>query len=70
MIQSLEEAIDAKNPGRIERAMILYTANVSNNNHDLLLEKAEQTMKALSVRKGSHGNDTTCEPSPTHVTNT
>mgnify|MGYP003686667283 CR=1 FL=1 len=60
MIQSLEEAIDAKNPGRIERAMVLYTANVSNN-HDLLLEKAEQTMKALSVRKGSHGNDTTCE---------
>lgn len=49
--------------------MVLYTANVSNN-HDLLLEKAEQTMKALSVRKGSHGNDTTCEPSPIHVTNT
>lgn len=59
MVQGLEEAIESKNAGMIEKAMMVYTANVSNNNQDQLLERAEQTLKALAVRKGSQENDVT-----------
>lgn len=59
MVQRLEEAIESKNAGMIEKAMVVYTANVSNNNQDQLLERAEQSLKALAVRKGSQENDVT-----------
>ncbi|XP_062591602.1 uncharacterized protein LOC134253073 [Saccostrea cucullata] len=49
--QNLEDAIESQSVGRIENAMIVYAGNVSNNNQDRLLEKAEQTLKTLAVRK-------------------
>lgn len=57
----MEDAIESKNAGRIEKAMVVYAANVSNNNHDQLLEKAEQTLKALAVRKGSQEDGVTTD---------